>query len=220
MIDLPHLPHLCFSPAADRNKQPILDLLLAVLPPHGSALEIASGTGQHVCWFAAAMPQWSWQPSDGDSSAVPAIDAAVVQSSLPNVRPAMQLDVRRANWPDLLPPFIMPFDAIYCANLLHIAPWATCAALMQGAARHLSDGVLLTYGPYIEDGISTSAGNRSFDASLRARNPEWGIRNLAAVAAEAGRAGMQLRSRHAMPSNNLLLVWGKKRCVDKAVNGN
>ena len=207
MSDLPHLP---FSPAADRNKQPILDMLLALLPPRGSALEIASGTGQHVCWFAAAMREWTWQPSEGDASALPAIDTAVMRGQLPNVRPAIHLDLMAPSWPTEAPPFNAQFDAIYCANLIHIAPGAACVGLMQAAARQLSlDGVLLTYGPYLEDGVITSAGNASFDASLRLRDPAWGIRNLAAVTAEAERAGLKLRARHAMPANNLLLEWVK-----------
>ena len=210
MSDLP------FSPAADRNKQPILDLLLALLPPRGFALEIASGTGQHVCWFAATMREWTWQPSDADASALPEIDTAVMRGQLPNVRASTHLDVMAANWPAPSREFSTPFDAIYCANLIHIAPWAACVGLMQAAAAHLyPDGVLLTYGPYLEDGVNTSKGNASFDASLRSRDPAWGIRNLAAVTAEAERAGMQLRARHAMPANNLLLEWVKKGAASR-----
>lgn len=205
------MSELPFSPAADRNKQPILDLLLALLPQRGSALEIASGTGQHVCWFAAAMREWTWQPSEADPSALPEIDTAVLRSQLPNVRPSIHLDAMAANWPAPSREFSPPFDAIYCANLIHIAPWAACVGLMQAAARHLSlDGVLLTYGPYLEDGVITSAGNAAFDSSLRSRDPAWGIRHLAAVGAEAERAGLLMRARHAMPANNLLLEWVKK----------
>lgn len=199
---------LPFSAAADRNKQPILNVLLRVLPTRGAALEIASGTGQHACCFAAAFTQWTWQPSEGDASSLAAIDAAVVQSHLHNLRPAIYLDVMAANWAARSGEFNTPFDAIYCANLIHIAPWATCAALMRGAAQHLAvDGVLLTYGPYLEDGVPTSPGNLAFDCSLRERDAAWGIRDLAAVNAEASHAGLHLRARHAMPANNLLLEW-------------
>jgi hypothetical protein len=101
-------------------------------------------------------------------------------------------------------------DAIYCANLIHIAPWACGTALMQGAARHLApQGLLITYGPYLEDGVPTASGNRAFDADLRARNPAWGLRRREDVQAEAARAGLVLRERVAMPANNLLLVWGR-----------
>ena len=99
-------------------------------------------------------------------------------------------------------------DAIYCANLLHISPWATTRALMQGTARHLAPGgLLLTYGPYLEDEVPAAASNLCFDADLRARNPGWGLRRLADVAQEAAAAGLQLRERIAMPANNLLLLW-------------
>ena len=200
-----------YSPAADRNKQPILDVLLQTLPARGTALEIASGTGQHVAWFAAALPQWTWQPSDADPQSLPAITAWTSEAGLTNVRPPLHLDVMAAQWPSQGPAFAKPFDAIYCANMLHISPWATCAALMQGCARHLTgDGVLVTYGPYLEDSVPTSPGNLSFDQSLRERNPEWGIRRIEDVAQEAQKAGLALHQRHAMPANNLLLVFKRQ----------
>jgi SAM-dependent methyltransferase len=202
---MPALPH---SPAADRNKQPILDVLRGLLPARGTALEIASGTGQHVAWFAAALDRWTWQPTDADESALAVIAAWTSQAGLANVCPPLLLDVMAASWPAQGPPFAEPFDAIYCANMLHISPWATCAALMQGCARHLApDGVLVTYGPYLEEGVPTAPGNLSFDRSLRERNPAWGIRTLEDVSHEAKRAGLALRERHAMPANNLLLVF-------------
>lgn len=194
-----------FSPAADRNKQPILDVLREILPGRGNALEIASGTGQHVAWFAAALPQWRWQPTDAMPVAMESISAYTTEHGLSNVHPPRILDVMAPEWL----PSNQQFDLIYCANMLHISPWATCAALMQGAARHLSPaGVLVTYGPYLEDGVPTSEGNLSFDQSLRSRDPTWGIRRREDVELEAARAGLQLRARHAMPANNLLLVWG------------
>jgi hypothetical protein len=199
------------SSAAERNKQPILEVLLRVLPAKGKALEIASGTGQHVAWFAAAMPGWNWQPTDGDPSALPQIAACVAEAGVTNVRAPLRLDVMAPQWPADAPEFDPDFDAIYCANMLHISPWATCAALMQGAARHLArDGVLVTYGPYLEDEVPTSPGNLAFDQSLRARDPAWGIRHRRDVKAEAQRAGLALRERHAMPANNLLLVFGRR----------
>lgn len=195
-----------FSPAADRNKQPILDVLREVLPERGHALEIASGTGQHVAWFAAALPQWTWQPTDAMPVAMESISARIAEQGLSNVRPPLVLDVVAPEWL----PGIEQFDLIYCANMLHISPWATCAALMQGSARHLTpSGVLVTYGPYLEDGLPTSEGNLSFDQSLRTQDPGWGIRRREDVEQEAARAGLQLRTRNAMPANNLLLVWGR-----------
>jgi hypothetical protein len=194
------------SPAADRNKQPILDVLREVLPARGSALEIASGTGQHVAWFAASLPQWTWLPTDAMPVAMDSISAHVTEQGLGNVRPSLVLDVMAPDWL----PGDAQFDLIYCANMLHISPWATCAALMQGSARHLApSGVLVTYGPYLEDGVPTSEGNLSFDQSLRSQDPAWGIRRREDVEQEAAQAGLRLRARHAMPANNLLLVWEK-----------
>ena len=198
------MPQPDFSPAAERNKQPILDLLRQMLPTQGRALEIATGTGQHVVWFAANLPHWSWQPSDAQPGGLPSIAARVAQLDSSNVRAPLLLDVMAAHW---LPDDVR-FDAIYCANMLHISPWATCAALMRGSARHLAPGgVLITYGPYLEDDVPTSAGNLAFDQSLRAQNPAWGIRRSKDVEREAAGAGLQLSARHAMPANNLLLVW-------------
>jgi hypothetical protein len=195
------------SPAADRNKQPILEVLQRVLTASGNALEIASGTGQHVAWFAAALPGWTWQPTDFDERAFGSIQAYVAQSGLANVRAPLRLDVTAPQWPVAG----VVFDAIFCANMLHISPWATCAGLMAGAARHLApQGVLVTYGPYLEDGVPTSPGNLQFDISLRGRDPAWGIRRLEDVKREADRAGLALRERHEMPANNMLLVFGRR----------
>jgi SAM-dependent methyltransferase len=203
------MAHSPVSSAAERNKQPILEILLRVLPAAGQALEIASGSGQHVAWFAAAMPQWTWQPTDADPGALPEIAACVAQAQASNVRPPLRLDVMAPKWPADGPEF-GAFDAIYCANMLHISPWATCAALMQGAARHLApSGVLVTYGPYFEDEVPAAPSNLAFDQSLRARNPAWGIRHLRDVKSQARRAGLALRERHAMPANNLLLVFAR-----------
>ena len=206
---MPDLPH---SPAADRNKQPILDALTRILGERGTVLEIASGTGQHAAWFAAAMTQWVWQPTDADARMLPAIASRVAEAALPNLLPPLLLDVMAPQWAlqgSASTEEEKKFDAIYCANMLHIAPWTTCAALMQGAARHLlPGGVLITYGPYLEDEVPTAPGNLAFDEDLRARNPAWGIRRVEDVTAEAHRAGLVLRERHVMPANNLLLVFG------------
>jgi hypothetical protein len=193
---------LPFSAAADRNKGPILDVLRRVLPSAGTVLEIASGTGQHAAHFAAAHPAWEWQPTDGDEAALPGIASHC--AGLPNVRPPMQLDVLA--WP----PSLGRFDAMYCANMLHISPPSTCAALMQGAARHLEAGApLVLYGPYLVDTEPTAPSNLAFDADLRARNRGWGLRRLAQVVDEAQVAGLAFDQRFDMPANNLMLVFRK-----------
>jgi SAM-dependent methyltransferase len=204
----PPAPDAPFSGAADRNKQPILAQLRLLMPARGSALEIASGTGQHAAWFAAAMSGWTWQPTDADVRMLPALASRVAQAALPNLLAPLLLDVMSPQWPSQTDAFAERFDAVYCANMLHISPPATCAALMEGAARHLlPGGLLITYGPYFED-ATPAPSNVAFDENLRARNPAWGIRRLEDVKAQARRSGLVLRERHAMPANNLLLVFG------------
>ena len=199
-----------YSAAADRNKQAILEVLLTVLPERGNALEIASGTGQHVAWFASGLPGWTWQPSDAQPDGFASMNVWVSEQDVRNVRSPVVIDVMASNWL----PTPQLFDLIYCANMLHIAPWATCAALMRGSAQHIApSGRLVTYGPYLEDGVPTSPGNLSFDQSLRERNPAWGIRRLEDVALEAAKVGLKLIARHAMPANNLLLVWARQQPV-------
>ncbi len=192
------------SPAAERNRAPILAELQRLLPARGVLLEIASGTGQHAAFCAAGLPGWQWLPSDFDAQALPSIAAWC--EGLARVAAPIRLDVLQPQWPgvpDLL-------DAIYCANMIHIAPWACCAALMQGAARRLAPhGLLITYGPYLEDAVPTAPGNLAFDADLRARDPAWGLRRREDVEAEAARAGLVLCERVAMPANNLLLAWAR-----------
>jgi len=202
-------PSSLHSPAADRNKAPILEQLRRVLPASGLALEVASGSGQHVAHFAAALSGWTWQPTDGDARSPASIDAWC--EGLANVRPALRLDVLdEASVAALAAALPEPVDALYCANMLHISPWATCAALMQLAARHLvPQGLLVLYGPYLEADVITSPGNQAFDADLRERHPSWGIRQLADVLAQAAQVGLHLRERVAMPANNLLLVLAR-----------
>jgi hypothetical protein len=195
---------LPFSPAAYRNAAPIFDVLCDLLPDAAKLLEIASGTGQHAAYFATAHSGWEWQPTDAQESALPGI--AERCEALPNVQPPLRLDVL-SPWPASLG----RFDAVYCANMLHISPWATCGALMRGAAAHLVDGGrLLIYGPFLVDGEPTAPSNRGFDADLRARDADWGLRRLADVVDEAGFVGLRLEGRIDMPANNLLLVFRRK----------
>jgi SAM-dependent methyltransferase len=190
------------SPAAERNKEPILAVLARVLPARAAVLEIASGSGQHAAHFAAAQVGWDWQPTDVDGRSFATIAAHA--SGVANVRPALPLDVLAVPWPAA----IGRFDAVYCANMIHIAPWAACVALMQGAARHRVDaGGLVVYGPYVVEAEPTAPGNLAFDLDLRRRDATWGLRRLGAVVDEAARAGLAFEERIAMPANNLMLVF-------------
>ena len=197
---------LPFSPAAERNKAPILQALRRLLPPAVSVLEIAAGTGQHAQHFASACPGWTWQPTDAaDAAALHAIDERC--RGLANVLPAVCLDVGDEAWPPAAA-LRAPYGAVYCANMLHISPWSTCPALMKGAASHLAaGGLLLLYGPFRLDGEPTAPSNEAFDADLKARNPQWGLRSLPAVEREAGACGMALQEVVALPANNLLVVF-------------
>jgi SAM-dependent methyltransferase len=195
---------LPFSPAADRNKEPILQALRQRLPTACSVLEIASGTGQHAQHFAGACPGWTWQPTDAaDAAALHAIDQRC--RDLANVLPAVRLDVLTTPWPIER----AHYGAVYCANMLHISPWSTCPALMKGAASHLTaGGLLLLYGPFRIDGEPTAPSNEAFDADLKARNPQWGLRSLSAVEREAGAQGLALQEVVTLPANNRLVVFG------------
>ena len=193
------------SPAAERNRGPIAAELLRLLPPQGLMLEISSGSGQHAAHFASQLPDWTWQPSEADAASLHSIAAWC--EGLPNVRPPLRIDVLASPWPHV-PAAV---DAMFCANLLHIAPWAVAPALMQGAARHLGPrGLLLLYGPFLEDGVATAPGNLAFDADLRERDAAWGLRRLADVRAAAAAAGLRLCERVPMPANNLLLVFDRR----------
>lgn len=214
-------PDLPTSPAADRNKGPILDVLRALLPPQARVLEVASGTGQHAAHFALQQPRWQWQPSDGDAAALPTI--ALRCAALSNVAPPWRLDLLAGDdagagssnagarvAADSHGPADTPgsFDAVYVANLLHISPWPACAALMRLAAARLRlGGRLVVYGPFEVEGEPLAPSNRAFDADLRARDARWGLRRLADVQAEAAREGLVFEQRVAMPANNLMLVW-------------
>lgn len=195
------------SAPAERNRAPILEVLLRVLPPRGTMLEIASGTGQHAVHFAGALPGWVWIPSDPSASALASIAAWSNDAALPNLRPPVQLDVLADSWP-----VHGPLDAVFCANMLHISPWATCSALMHHSAQLLvPGGLLITYGPYFVRDEVPSPGNQSFDVDLRSRNPAWGIRWLHEVQAQAEGAGLVLDERVQMPANNLMLVFRRRR---------
>jgi hypothetical protein len=202
------------SPAAERNAPPLLAQMQRLLPPAGLMLEIASGTGQHAAFLSAGLPGWDWQPSDVDAAALPSIVAWC--EGLGRVRAPITLNVLDKPWPGVP----AQVEAIYCANMLHIAPWACTTGLMQGAARHLAPaGVLLTYGPYLEDGVPTAASNLAFDADLRTRDAAWGLRRLSDVAAMAEAAGLALHERVAMPANNLLLAWRRISAAPPAPRG-
>jgi SAM-dependent methyltransferase len=191
------------SPATARNREPILEVLRTCLPAAGLVLEIAAGAGEHALHNAAALPGLQWQPTDPDPASLASIAAWRAAAGTPNLLPPLRLDAADpASWP------VARADAIVVVNMIHISPWAATEGLMAGAGRVLpSGGILYLYGPYLETGIETAPSNLTFDASLKQRNPEWGLRDRDVVAAEAERNGLKLLQRVAMPANNLSLIF-------------
>ncbi len=198
-------PGAITAPAAARNRGPVLGVLRPRLPAQGLVLEIASGTGEHAVYFAAALPGLRWQPTDADAQTRASIEAWRAASALPNLLAPLPLD---AAAPDTWP--VARADAIICINMVHISAWSATQGLMQGAGRLLPPGGrLFLYGPYREAEVETAPSNLAFDESLKARNPQWGLRAREDVAMEAARHGLALEERVAMPANNLVLVFRK-----------
>ena len=192
-------------PAAERNKQPILAVLERVLPETGTLLELASGTGQHAAYFAQRLPRWTFQPSDLDPANLASIREWARDVALSNLREPLYVNARDDDW------HVAPVEAIYNANLIHIAPWEVALGLLRGAARHLlPSGLLVMYGPFRIAGQPTAPSNESFDQDLKQRDPRFGVRDLEAVTALALEHGLALRERVEMPANNQLLVFDKR----------
>jgi len=173
------------------------------LPPTGLVLEVASGSGEHAVHFASlARPCLVFQPSDPSPEARASIDAWVSQSRLPNVKPALAFDAAAQSWP------VDRADVVLCINMIHISPWSSAVGLIRGAARVLPPGGLLfLYGPYRRGGEHTAPSNEAFDADLRRRNPEWGVRDLEAVAALAAGVGFAPPQIKSMPANNFSVLF-------------
>lgn len=189
------------APATERNREAIREVLARVLPPTGDVLEIASGSGEHVIFLAAAFPTLTFQPSDPDPTARASIAAWRAEANLENLRPPLALDASAMAWP------AARADAILCINMIHIAPWTATLGLFAGAARMLAAGGLLyLYGPYLVDG-ETAPSNRDFDRSLRDRDPQWGVRELREVEREAHARGFASHDVVAMPANNLSVMF-------------
>jgi hypothetical protein len=189
------------SPAAERNKQPISDVLARVLPASGLVLEVASGTGQHAEHFARQLPHLRWQPTEMSSTLVGELAQRVSRAGLPNLAAPLELDVHVPAVP------LSSAAAMVCINMIHIAPWSACVALLEHAERLVDSGApLVLYGPFKRGGEHTAPSNAAFDADLRRRDPEWGVRDLDEVAALAVEHGFRLAEVVEMPANNLTVV--------------
>lgn len=191
-----------FSAACERNRDPILEVLREELPGEGLVLEVSSGTGMHAVHFAARLPGVTWQPSDVDDAALASIAAWRDAEPSENLRAPVRLDVLEAAWP------VDRADAVFNANMIHISPWPCALGLLEGAARLLSEGApLILYGPYRVGGEHTAPSNQRFDASLRSRDPRWGVRDLDVVTEEARARGFTRERVAQMPANNLVVVF-------------
>lgn len=191
-----------FAPAVARNKAAITEALTRHLPASGLVLEIASGSGEHALHFATHFPALSFQPTDPDAAALASIAAWQAEVPLPNLLLPLMLDVMADAWP------VQKADAVLCINMIHIAPWEATAALICGAARVLPrDGILFLYGPFKQGGTHSAPSNAEFDASLRAQDAQWGVRDLEAVAEIASAAGFAAPVVEAMPANNLSVIF-------------
>lgn len=192
------------APATLRNREAIAEVLARELPALGRVLEIAAGTGEHAVFFAESFPALEWQPTDPSAEALASIAAHRADYSGSNLAEPLLLDAAAPDgWP------VKAADAIVCINMVHISPWEATLGLFAGAARLLreSGGPLVLYGPYLEQGVDTAPSNLDFDASLKSRDPRWGLREAEALDALAAQHGMARRARYAMPANNIMLVY-------------
>lgn len=196
-----------FAPATARNREPILEVLRRWIPAGANVLEIASGTGEHAVFLAPRLEVESWQPSDPGPESRRSIDAWRAAVNAACVLPALDLDVTSTPWP--APP-TKP-DAVVCVNMVHISPWRASLSLFAGAREILGpSGLLYLYGPYRRGGRHTAPSNEAFDASLRARNAEWGVRDLEDVISAAAARELELAEVVEMPANNLSVVLQKR----------
>jgi SAM-dependent methyltransferase len=200
--------------AFHRNHAPIWAVLEKFLAgKSGDVLEAGSGTGQHVVHFAKLSPDITWWPSDLNEAHLKSIGAWLKHVGLPNIRPPLRIDLSDAAWPPALADGSGPKKllAVFCANVIHIAPWRVAEGLFAGAARHLRpDGRLFLYGPFKRDGRHTALSNAVFDTSLHERDPEWGVRDIGDVEGQAASVGLALIETVQMPANNLILVFGRR----------
>jgi hypothetical protein len=193
------------SPSAERNKGPITEILMRVLPARGDVLEISSGTGQHVLHFAQALPHIRWQPTERDADCLTSIASWLAQTPAPNINAPLYLDVHDGIWP------VHDVAAVVCINMIHIAPPSATEALLRGAGNVIAHGgILFLYGSFRRKGRHTSTSNEAFDALLKAENPEWGVRDLEDVAQLAAIVGLDLEQTHDMPANNLAVIFRKR----------
>lgn len=200
------------APAVARNREPILDVLRRFFPEQGRVIELASGTGEHAVFFGAHFPRLTWQPSDVDPNNLESIAAWRETSEHGNVLAPMQLDLLREPTPLVHPP--AQYDAAFCANLIHIAPWVVCQHLMQFVAAALhTGGRFVMYGPFKLNGQHTAESNVAFEQWLLSQSDEYGVRHFEDVVEQARLNGLVLLERVPMPANNFCLIFEKREAA-------
>jgi hypothetical protein len=199
------------APAFHRNHRAICAVLERFLAgKSGDAVEAGSGTGQHVVAFARLFPDITWWPSDLNENHLTSIEAWRTHTQLVNIRSPQRIDLSDPTWCDAMKGEGGPGQllAVFCANVIHIAPWRIAEGLVAGAGRYLgAGGMLFLYGPFKRGGMHTAASNEAFDASLRRANPEWGVRDVEAVEKMAADVSLTLIEIAEMPANNFTLVF-------------
>ena len=205
------------APAFHRNHQAIWAMLQPFLAgKSGDVVEAGSGTGQHVADFARRSPEITWWPSDLNEQHLKSIAAWRAHAGLANIRSPLRIDLSDPAWCSQMHDGSGPGEllAVFCANVIHIAPWRVAEGLFAGAARYLrGDGRLFLYGPFKRDGKHTAPSNAAFDGSLRDRDPEWGVRDIADLEKLAAGAGLVLIEIAEMPANNLVLVFARPKAA-------
>ena len=202
------------APAFHRNHQAIRAVLQQYLADQsGDVIEAGSGTGQHVVDFAGHFPGIVWWPSDLNEAHLKSIAAWRAHAALANIRPPLRIDLSDPAWcPELRDGSVPPLLAVFCANVIHIAPWRVAEGLFAGAARTLrNDGRLFLYGPFKRDGKHTALSNAVFDTSLRHQDAEWGVRDIGDMEELAASVGLSLVEVVDMPANNLVLVFERAK---------
>jgi hypothetical protein len=197
------------------------EAIAAVLQPYlagksGDVVEAGSGTGQHVVDFARRFPDITWWPSDLNTQHLKSVEAWRLHAGLANIRPPLRIDLSDSTWCPEMHDGSGPEKllAVFCANVIHIAPWRVAEGLVAGAGRYLrDDGRLLLYGPFKRGGKHTAVSNSVFDSSLRERDPEWGVREVEAVEQLAAAAGLGLVEVSEMPANNLVLAFARSKAA-------
>jgi Protein of unknown function (DUF938) len=195
-----------YAPSVPRNRNAIAEVLQAELPTSGMVLEVASGSGEHVLYFAELFPHLTWQPSDPDPAALASIAAWRADAGCDNVLAPLALDAASEAWP------VEAANAVLCINMVHISPWEATLGVFAAAQHLLPQGSpLIFYGPYTQASVDTALSNLTFDARLRERNRKWGLRSVESMDDAGLSLGFVRTAKYEMPANNLMLIYRANR---------